>query len=218
MNRPNAIAFATLLSLCAIAGYAGEKPLSEQKINAVIEQLVSPNRAPDDKHGPYPNYPVGFDDRAQERVRAAWKQLYDDWHHVLPYLFDRFDDMRYCFTDDTGSKDTNWSVGRACSDILICHLQPYGGIAYRRDVGFRARPSYPEHYNLRSSAGAKIWWETRKDKPLRELQIEALEWVVAEEAKSPEKYPGWDRLVLQRELAKLRAGAAPLAPSVPWVQ
>jgi hypothetical protein len=207
MNRRNALLFVALMSLFTVTGFADEKPSSEREINALIAQLVSPNRAPDDKNGPDATYPVGYDRDAQKRVRRAWSQLHRLGHRAFPYLFDHFDDKRYSFTADDGPADMNWSVGLACSDILVCHLQPYG---------IRGQPSYAKHYNLRTSAGAKLWWETRKDKSLRELQIETLEWVIAEEARTPLRYSDQERLYLHDLLAKLRAGSVPLAPSVPW--
>ena len=190
MNRRNAIAIATLISLFVVAGFADDKPPSEKEINTLVKQLVSPNRAPKTE-GADAEYPASYDRDAQERVRHAWSQLHRmEGHRVFPYLFEHFDDKRYSFTADGGSSDVNWSVGRACSDILICHLQPYGGIAHSGDhPGIRPRPSYSQHHNLRTAAGAKLWWETRKDKSLRDLQIEALEWVIAEEAKTPKTYP-----------------------------
>jgi hypothetical protein len=208
MNYRNVISFVGLISLFAIPGFADVKPLSEREINALIQQLVSPNRAPD-LVGAYAEYPVGYDRDAQKRVWHAWHQLFPLGKRAFPYLFNHFDDKRYSFTADGGSSDFNWSVGRACSDILIGHLQPYG----------KARPplpSYSKHYNLRDSAGAKLWWETRKDKSLRELQIEALEWVIAEEAKKPADDLDRNRALLSDVLTKLRAGNAPLAPSLPY--
>ena len=221
MNPPNAIAITTLISLFAVAGFADNKPPSEKEISTLIQQLVSPNRAPKIE-GAEAEYPASYDRDAQERVRHAWSQLHDmEGHRVFPYLFEHFDDKRYSFTADGGSSDVNWSVGRACSD-LICHLQPYGDIAFGGYddtlAGAHPRPSYSQQHNLRTAAGAKLWWETRKDKSLRELQIEALEWVVAEEAKTPAKYPGWDRKQLQIVLTKLRAAKRPLSPSIPWAR
>ena len=147
-------------------------------------------------------------------LRGAWRKLYDmEGHLVFPYLFDHFDDQRYSFTADAGSSDTNWTVGRACSEIVICHVQPYEGLRHRR-----TRPSYSEHYKLRTSAGAKLWWEPRKDRSLRELQIETLKWIIAEEAKTPSSYSPEERVYLKDLLRKLGAAKTPLPPSVPWAQ
>ena len=140
MNCRRTIAFVTLISFLTITALADPKPLPEQEINALIQRLVSPNVAPDVVVGA--TYPAGYNHDAQRRARHALMQLHQTGIRAFPYLFDHFDDERYSFTDDAGSADFNWSVGRACSDIVICHLQPYGSVAYRRDPGIRLRPSY----------------------------------------------------------------------------
>ena len=221
MNRRYFISFAVLISLSATTSFAEDKPPTAKEIKALIQQLVSPNRIPDIPYGSA-DYPAGYDRDAQKHVRDAWSEL----HHIglrgFPYLFDGFDDKRYCFTDDAGSADANWTVGRACSDMVICQLQPYanhGDFAFFESDGVRhKRPSYSMHYKLRTSAGARLWWETRKDKSLRELQIEALEWIVTEEARTPSAYSHEERGHLNDALRKLRAGTTPLPPSVPWAR
>ena len=140
----------------------------------------------------------GYDHDAQERVRHAWHKLSRIGIRAFPYLIEHFDDDRYCFTEDSGPGYYNWSVGRACSDIFICHLQPHDFASHFAlnggDSRFETkRPYYCVYYKLRTSAGAKLWWETRKAKSLRELQIETLEWVIAEEAKTPAIYSDRER-------------------------
>jgi len=124
MNHRNAIWFAVPILLFAIGGLADDKPPSGKEINALIGQLVSPNPAPDVAYGTV-KYPKGFDHDAQKRVYHAWSELSRIGIRAFPYMINYFDDNRYCFTRDSGSGYYNWSVGRACADIFICHLQPY---------------------------------------------------------------------------------------------
>ena len=136
-------------------------------------------------------------------------------------MINYFDDNRYCFTRDSGSGYYNWSVGRACADIFICHLQPYDfashfALSGSNSIGQIKRPCFWKQYNLRTSAGAKAWWETHKDKSLRELQIETLEWLIAEEARMPANYSDRERTYLNDTLTKLRASKMPLPPYLPW--
>ena len=199
-----------------------DKPPTEKEINALVQQLVSPNHAPDLLYATA-TYPKGYDHEAQTRVWNAWCELSRIGIRAFPYLIEHFDDDRYCFTEDAGPVYCNWTVGHACSDIFICHLQPYDFVSHFAlsggDSRFeRKRPYYWVHYNLRTSAGAKLWWETRKDKSLRELQIETLEWVIAEEAKTPAIYSDLERAYLNDELTTLRARKTPLPPYVPWSQ
>jgi hypothetical protein len=220
MNRRRLSYLAALIWFCGTAAVAADKPPSEEEIKTLVQQLVSPNQAPVTK-SPYAKYPAGYDERAQERVLDAWLQLRRLGPRAFPYLFDFVDDKRYSFTADGGAADVNWSVGQACLDRIRCSLQPYGPhyLAGEDDPrGFPRRPNYVRHHNIHEPAGAKTWWETRKDKSLRELQIETLEWVIAEEAKTPEKYSNRERAFLKKVLTKLRTAKEPLKPSVPWLK
>ena len=67
MNYRYAIFFAALISLFAITSFADDKPPTEKEINALIQQLVSPNRAPV-TDGPEAEYPVAYDRNAQDRA------------------------------------------------------------------------------------------------------------------------------------------------------
>ena len=105
--------------------------------------------------------------------------------------------------------------------LVQCQLQPYSVKLF----GDRAldsapdprthplRPSYIKHYKLDNPKAAMKWWRQRKDKSLRELQIEALEWVMGREGKSPKEYSVVERRFLRRKLNKLRAGNTPLNPA-----
>lgn len=80
------------------------------------------------------------------------------------------------------------------------------------------RPSYFEHYELDNPKSAAKWWESRQKKSLRELQIETLEWVIAEEAKRPKDYIDEEREYLSSVLKELRDRKEPLSPSWPFVR
>ncbi len=220
MARLASITFLALLSLFAKSGLADDKPPSEQEIKTLVQQLVSPNRAPQIQYDGDARYPAGYDRAAQETVCDAWWKLYQMGDRTFPYLFDHFDDQRYCFTEDEGAGNGNWSIGRACSDIVICHLQPYDNYYHlshgEGDNPGRPRPSYSKQYDLRTSAGAKLWWEAHKGKSLRELQIETLEWVIAEEAKTPAIYTDGERAYLHEVLTKLQTEKTPLPPCRAW--
>jgi hypothetical protein len=202
MNHRNLVLLAALAAFSATASFAEDKPPSGQEIEALIQQLVS-------------KYPPPSHDTSGQ-VHTAFKHIQELGLLAFPYLFDHFDDKRYSFTADKGSSDHNWSVGEACSDIVRCHLEPFG--TFSNSFAGRRRPNYSAHSKLRGREQAKAWWETHKQKSLRELQIEALEWVVAEEAKTPEWYSEEERADLQETLTKLRASDVPLPPRVPWAK
>jgi hypothetical protein len=207
-----------LLAFLTTTGFAADDPSSDQRIEALIQKLVSPNKAPEMRFGKT----EGSGDYEQNaRAMGAFSQLKKLGVGAFPLLFDHLDDQRYSFTADRGDADDNWSVGRACFDIVRCQLEPFCGFSVpRNETTDRGppRPCYAAHINLRNPASAKVWWEARKSKSLRELQIEALQWAIAEEAKTPERYSDKERTKLQRVLAKLRVGNVPLAPTVPWVR
>jgi hypothetical protein len=194
---------------------------SETEINDLIAKLVSPNKAPGKVDYLAEAEPPDFDKAAQHRVYIAWKQLYDIGLPAFPHLLRNVGDKRYSFTrlPGGGSTDMNWSVGRACLDIVRCHLQPYGEIA-ESDLGTKEshppRPNYIAHYRLREPKAAIEWWEKRKDKSLNDLQFEALVWVIVQEAATPGKYSAKETDYLNDIAAKLRKSSAPLEPGWPF--
>jgi len=222
MNRRITILIAATLCLLPVGAGAADPPPTGKEIEAEIEQLASPNKAP--PSGPtgvgvvdQSDYPPGYDFSAQDHVDGAWQWLSDQGPRAFPYLLAHMDDKRYCLTADSGDSDVNWSVGKACHDIFRCNLQPYGDF-FTADhrIESRNRPSYMKKFNLADHEAAKKWWEARKEKSLRELQIEALEWTIAEEAKTPEKFTDKERTYLHDLLANLRTADKPLDATTPW--
>jgi hypothetical protein len=219
--RHRALQIVMLLALAISANFAHAENAAarDAKIEALIAQLVSPNQTPQTK-GPDAKYPAGYDHKAQERVRAAWKQLYDLGPVAFPQLIKHFDDDRYSFTADGGAADRNWPVGGACSDIVRCYLQPYSEFALTVDEGKgkrrRRRPNYFYDLRLNDRETAERWWKKHRDKSLREIQIESLEWVLAEEVKRPNVYDIEERRHIESILTKLEASDKPLPPSWPF--
>ena len=135
---------------------------SENEINALIAELVSPNKAPGKVDYPAEAEPPGFNEAAQHRVYKAWKQLYDIGFPAFPYLLKKVGDKRYCFTmlPGGGSHEVNWSVGGACLDIVRCHLQPYGERAESEQPTKEShppRPDYIKHYRIDEPKTAIDW-------------------------------------------------------------
>lgn len=197
-----------------------EAPASKEEIERLIARLVSPNEAPGRK-GPRAVYPEGYDRAAQGRVNAAFHRLYELGPKAFPYLFDHFDDKRYAMTGDGIEAAVNKSVGQLCRDIVICHVRPYGPFTRpgsRGNAGTHRQhlPSY--FHEFREPKDWHEWWQTRQDKPLKEVQIEILEWIVAEEHKTPDKYSTKELEGRQQLLDKLRMSDDPLKPSWPFAR
>lgn len=143
--------------------------------------------------------------KAQDRVWSAWKRLFELGKPTFPYLLEHLDDTRYGLTeeDDIDGDWHNYSVGDLCQTIFLSHLQPYGDYYTRGKGNPRERPrrpSYFKHYQLSNPAAAEKWWKARNKKTMTELQIEALEWVIAEEAKRPKDYSDRERKYLAKVL------------------
>lgn len=213
---------AALLSVLLSTAQSGadEETVSDEQIAALVSDLVSPNRAPRTGN-PRAEYPAGYDRAAQKRVRQAFMRLRELAPRSFPFLFDHFDDRRYALTEDSGDLEKNYTVGFLCRDILASHLQ--SDVWGRKEGGtsFRGRPSEPDylaHYKLFEPEHVRKWWATHKDTSLRELQLEVLEWVLAEEINSPEKYSDSERARVRQRLEELRKSKTPLKAGFPFAR
>jgi hypothetical protein len=98
-------------------------------------------------------------------------------------------------------------------------LQPYGGVGYdpkRQGPPAPARPDYFRHFELRYAQEFRDWFAARRAKSLRELQLEVLEWTVAEEARNPSGYTEQERKYLSDLLAKMKENGRTLKPGYPF--
>lgn len=185
---------------------------SGAKIMGLIDRLVSPN-SPPRIDGPDTEYPKGFDKAAQGRVYDAFHKLSEVGLQAFPYLHARLSDSRYCITMDTGPADENFSVGRVCHLVMDGHLQPWQDP--RPGPG---RPNYFSHHELESSKAFQSWWGTHKNRSMREIQIEVVEWIIAQEKQKPGVYLGEDVKILKRVLAELQKSDKPFPPTFPFVK
>lgn len=221
MLRFSWLAIVVLLCPAFLLYSAEQKPTpSEQKIKTLLDRLVSPNPQPitgdeDRSVAPGVRLPPGFDNPKQEKVHRARLQLEKFGSQAFPMLIERWDDKRYSLTVSNmlSGYYHNYTVGKVCQTMIYDHIQPYGyWQASRGDPrGKRTRPQYPEKF-LGSKAAAQEWWEKHKDKSLDKIQLEAIDWVIAEEAKEPEKFSDAERKRLQQIREKLTTDKKPLPP------
>jgi hypothetical protein len=194
------------------------QPPSAKEIRALIEQLVSPNRKPKVQEGDSAatGLPRDFDRVKQQQVGRAISKLLRLGPQAFPFLIERWGDQRYCLTASDGASGAflHKTVGDICRAILFSQLQPYG---YWPEGGYNPdrrppayRPLYPSTF-LGSKESAKRWWENNKRKTLAQMQLEALDWVIAEEAKRPGKFKDEERKHLQQLRQKLVQGDKPLS-------
>jgi hypothetical protein len=206
---------------CAPPVYGGEKksPPSEERIKTLLDRLASPNPAPttgeeDPKVAPNAVWPRDYSDDKQKPVIDARFELRKLGTRAFPFLIERWDDKRYSLTVVNGLSGfyRNHTVGKVCRTIIYDQLQPYGyWQATGRDPRTKAvRPRYPEMV-LSSQAAAQRWWNKHKDKTLQQMQLEVLDWIIAEEAKNQRKYSN-DKDHLQQVRNTLATGEKPLPP------
>jgi len=221
LNLSARLASGLLIALLSAACYgADDETVTDEQIEALVNDLVSPNQPPR-TGGVYARFPAGYDREAQKRVRRAFHKLRELAPRSFPFLFDHFDDKRYSLTEDSGDTDKNYTVGQLCRDILASHLQPDVWGHKEGGTSFRRRPSEPDylaHYKLFQPEHARKWWAGRKDKWLRELQLEVLEWILAEETASPETYSDAQRERTKKCLDELRESKSPLKPGFPFAK
>ncbi len=213
--------FATIvLTMLALTAFAGDKsPPTEREITALIEQLVSPNVVtPTDDC--WPEHPPNYDREAQKRVLAAMQELRAMGLPAFPHLLARIDDKRYCLTEDAASCEFAFSVGTICYRTVDTHLQPYGPHTKGEgDPRERAsRPNYIRQQKLTTPKVFQTWWKVSKDKTMRDVQIEVLEWTIAEEERRPKDFSVEERKYLKGVLIGLRKSDKALPPRWPFAK
>ncbi len=210
MMRGTWLVVGILLSLCLPAWGQKKAPPTDKEIKTLIDQLVSPNPEPITRGLPIIDLPAGYDRRKQAKVLAARSRLLELGPPAFPFLIERLKDERYCLTTENGISGVyrNRSVGDICRKIVFVQLQPFGSWQGR---GKPPLPSYPHHF-LESREAAKAWWEKNKHKTLYQMQLEALDWVIAEEAKRPGDFTAKEKEVLQKIRKDLVKSGKPLPP------
>lgn len=216
-----AVVFASLtVALAADAPRGDSKkkaPPTEREIKALIDQLASPNPKPivNKMRAPSIDLPPGFDRKKQYKVHLARSKLAELGPPAFPFLIDSWKDDRYSLTTCNGLSGWyyNESVGRVCQAIIFDRLQPYSyWQAGGGDPRERARrPSYPGHF-IGSQGAAKAWWGKNKERSLHQMQLEALNWIIAEEAKHPGDFIDKEKQCLQKLRKELVEGSEPLPP------
>ena len=212
---------ATLLAMILNPAFVlGAEPKGADEVQVLIKQLVSRNKPPLIECGAA-SYLPDYDKAAQSQAWKAWTRLFETGHTAFPYLLEAQNDLRYCLTaeDPLEGNSGNYSVGQACRIILIQHLQPYGTVYAEGEGDPRTRPRRPDYYRrhkLHEPEAARTCWEARRKNTLRELQVEVLQWVIQEEAKSPEDYSDAERRHLKNTLRKLEESRDALKPTWPF--
>lgn len=162
---------------------------SDSNVSEMIEALVSkyPPRVLDGEWGDVGSIfgrgdrPMTPEDEDALRVLRVREKLRGLGLPAFGALITSVDDERYSYSA-VFSASRNLSVGDACFMIVESQVDFYGTGYKARDGadGRRAvKPSYLRHLRERKRLGQ--WWVDRRGRPLRELQVESLEWTIAQE-------------------------------------
>jgi hypothetical protein len=216
------VAIRLIVPFCLFACWTaqGADPTPDE-IKGLIDQLVSTNPEPPESKEPYwvgerfpLKFPKGFDPRRQLDMAKVIGQISGIGPSAFPYLIERFDDARYSITTESelSGSPYNWSVGTVCREIIQAQVQPCGSWCKCNDDprGYPRRPNFFKN-DFNSKMAATAWWNRNKEKTLQRIQLEALEWIIAEEAKyKPEKgtqgYPDVEKAHLQELRKEIDAG------------
>src|SRR5262249_35821928 len=112
----------------------------------------------------------------QEQVKLAYDKLSANIEDALPILAKHVNDKRfsYVYIQPRSGVYLTASVGEACSDIILAHVEAY----HRHVEKVVVDKELSLHFIFDGCGGMERWWKTRKKKALAELQLEGIEWVL----------------------------------------
>lgn len=162
------------LMIVVSAGFASAEEVDEvfveaktRRIQAVIEQLASRNRAPV-KSGPQMVFPEEYSDEAQTAVYLAMRCLLGEGSDGIDQLRSRFDDTRYAYSYTSPNGIHNATVGGACQRLARRVILAFEPEMARISSDQVARPPWQDRE-------FGDWWVAHRDRPLWELQISAID-------------------------------------------
>lgn len=189
------LSVATLPCLATAQDKPVDKPVTREQCDAWVKQLV--NRQAWPYKEPYVlNSPRNSGDAAYQDVKAAYDLLAKNVVLALPSLVEGVGDKRYSYwQESTSGAYVPRSVGEACRELITFQVE-----VYRDDLYLLDDTGVPRtlHF-IRNNGGHKKWYESRKDKPLYDLQLEALDWALLQPADERVDSRKW-----KQGLAKLR--------------
>jgi hypothetical protein len=200
-------ALSAIVVLTGVASSLSKEPeVSRDDVKALIEKLASPNPEPTVRRGPELKYPPNYDREQQRSVGEAKHNLESLGARAFGHLIENWKDNRYSLTYSVGINGymRNATVGHVCKIIVFDQVQPYGFWPRTDDDprGKPHRPSYPSLF-LADAKSARAWLEKHKGKPLYEIQLMVIDWVIDEESKRPTDYSDSERKSLSDIRAKL---------------
>jgi hypothetical protein len=150
----------------------------QERIKTLIRTLASSNRAPKEGDGET-RIPNTYGRTSQERVLNAWAALLKEGIEAFPLLTASTNNKRYSCTVRGPSGDVNLTVGDVCTKIVRNQVAVYSDVIDWPFPG--AAPGVFPREEL------SVWWQTRRGRTLREMQIEATEYALTD-LKNPSEH------------------------------
>lgn len=170
-----------LVLICSVVS-ADELSIEEtQQIEKLIAALASRNPVPKEGEGGPKGrmiYPLGYDLEAEKIPYRVAKQLAELGPKAFPMLMQHSKGKTFsCVREAPSGGMKIISVGTVCERIIAVQLNVYDSVAVYPASG-------PDYFDT-EVRGKKFtaWWEQHQSKTLRDMQIEAFEWVIQEQQK-----------------------------------
>jgi hypothetical protein len=143
----------------------------EHEIEALIEELVSPNRpANPEREWTLGGLPSHYNTAAQEPVERALQDLMKiEDKRIIPLLIKHRSDARYCRSVLT-SILSDQTVGQTCMEVLDSLVDRCGRRSYYKGC--------PDYGSSAIGLDPEGWWATHSHLSLDEMRFKALEWTL----------------------------------------
>jgi hypothetical protein len=156
--------------------------------------------------------PRNIDRKALADVKGAYDKLSLHFPDSLPSLIAGLSDSRYSYYQEVPSNGAFvcHDVGDACDDIITAHIE-----VYRRYLRVLDQTGVPRTVHFLSAmGGVKKWYDTRTEKSLFDLQLEAIEWALKQPPDERVEQADWDKSVaaLQKFRDEFAKGKTQLDP------
>lgn len=166
------IVFLSLLALHHLRADDSSDKSQRQRIAFLIGKLASNNRAPNVDAAERYTFPRDYDVEAQALVYLAAQQLLFEGSAAFDALIEHFSDTRYSYTRESPEGFKDFTVGQVCRKIFVrsieCHETLIPRISADQSRLLWKHPTTPEE-----------WWSRNRNRPLWQIQIEAIEAQIA---------------------------------------
>jgi hypothetical protein len=174
----------TLLGAMAAAGGEGsdQESLTLADCERVVEQLANPGKPPFTEVYVL-DLPKGVREsdlrRQQQTIAEAYNALSANIEVAFPVLAAHIADKRFSYVYEDGVSGVYEceTVGGACRRIIDEHVAFYEELVAKRDDDGRAKSVW---FAYDKAGGMEKWLKDRQGRSLAELQLEAVEWAVAQ--------------------------------------